>query len=822
MIYPSDFEEKIGFTTLRQMVADKCLSNMGRRHAAEMSFEEEITRVRTLLREVSEMLTLLRADADLPTDNLHDVAPYLAEIKAEGSYMTADRLYKLLGLLRTLKNIRDFFSRRADDAQETFLYPALAALFGDIPLFPEVVAAIERVVNRFGEVRDDATPRLLEIRRAMASAQAAMSTVMHRVIDRAVASGILPKDTTPAVRDGRLVIPVNAADKRGISGIVHDQSATGKTVFIEPTEVVQAANRLRELQLDEHREIIIALVQAADVVRPYADDIACSAALAGRFDFIRAKAIVADMTGGEMPVIGKTIELDWYHAVHPVLKLTLEAQKREVVPLDIRLTRDTRILIISGPNAGGKSVCLKTVGIVQYMMQCGLLPTLYSNSHMGVFQKIFIDIGDSQSIENDLSTYSSHLKNMKFFLRHADRRTLILADEMGSGTEPQIGGALAQAILEAINKEEAFGVITTHYQNLKTFAENEPGYVNGAMLYDRQHLRPLFQLAVGNPGSSFAIEIASKIGLRPDVVAKAKELVGSDYVNMDKYLLDIARDRRYWNQKRLSIKEKEGKLDLLLEKYESQAGDLRSQRAEILRDAKKQAREIMQGANARLEKAIREIREAEAEKQRTKNVRAELEEYRRSLSQDEETEDASMPELLRKQRPRRQPKTERTPSQKQEKKELAVGDYVRMSDGGVVGTILSVEGKKAQVAFGALKMQVELSKLKPASPPKVSASAQSFTISAQTSDDSRQRQLNFKREIDVRGMRADEALQAVTYFLDDAVQFSADRVRILHGTGHGILRTLIRQLLATIPSVSSFADEDVRFGGAGITVVNLN
>lgn len=826
MIYPSDFEEKIGFKPLRRLLNEKCLSNMGRSRVEQMQFLTDFNAIRSRLRETDEMAALLRAEADLPTDNLHDVSPYLNEIRAERSFMSSERLYKLRMLLKTLKDIRDFFTRTKDD-DETPLYPALNRALSSIQQFPEVITAIDRVVNKFGEVRDDASAHLLDLRRQIQSAQAGMSSVMRRVIDKGISQGILSKDTTPSIRDGRLVIPVQAADKRGITGIVHDESATGKTVYIEPTEIVQAGNRLRELQLEENREIIRILTETADFIRPHIGDLLEASTLAGEFDFIRAKGIVANLTEAQMPVLEKQPEIEWYHAVHPTLKLTLESQGRKVVPLDITLSKETRFLIISGPNAGGKSVCLKTVGVIQYMLQCGMLPTIYSNSHCGIFNKIFIDIGDSQSIENDLSTYSSHLRNMKFFMRNADKRTLLLIDEMGSGTEPQIGGALAQSILEELNKEHAYGLITTHYQNLKTFAENEPGFVNGAMLYDRQHLQPLFQLAVGSPGSSFAIEIATKIGLPPAVVKKAKEIVGSDYVNMDKYMLDIARDRRYWNNKRLSIKEKESKLDALLEKYAEQAGDLRSQRAEIIRDARREAKEIMQGANAKLEKAIREIREADAEKERTKEIRQQLEEYKRSLNEEAENDTKAEPEALRQARKaqarNRKDNKPKKANQKpaNAKQELQPGDYARMSDGGVVGKILSIDGKKAQVAFGSLKMNVELSKLKAAAAPKQTIADQIVTITSETSNESRRRQLNFNREIDVRGMRADEALQAVTYFIDDAVQFSADRVRILHGTGHGILRTLIRQYLQSNPAVRSFADEDIRFGGTGITVVNL-
>lgn len=651
-----------------------------------------------------------------------------------------------------------------------------------------------------------------------------MQRAMRRVLDRAMSEGIVDKDLCSSLRDGRMVIPVSSGLKRSINGIVHDQSATGKTVFIEPAEVVEAGNRLRELEMDERREIAVILTAITGKIRPFYDEIIQGCKILARLDFIKAKAKFADDYNGEMPVLEKNPEIDWYHAVHPGLLLTLRQHEKTPVPLDIRLGKDKRILIISGPNAGGKSVCLKTVAVVQYMMQCGMLPALYSNSHMGIFKGIFIDIGDEQSIENDLSTYSSHLSNMKFFLSHADAKTLILADEMGSGTEPQIGGALAQSILTDLGKNGCMGVVTTHYQNLKTFAESEPGFVNGAMLYDRQHLRPTFQLSIGNPGSSFALEIARNTGLPKDVIDRAREIVGSDYVNMDKYLLDIQRDRRYWSNKRLGIKEKEYKLDKLLETYESNSSDLKSQRAAIIRAAKEEAKEILAGANAKIERSIHEIRKADAEKERTRQIRLELQEYKDSLDRDDDKE--PLPEVLKPLRHKSRKKGDAVKLEKtvdkKEKQALSSGDYVRMSSGGVVGKILSINGKKAEVAFGALRTIVEVDKLQLAQKPKPSATTTLLTVSASTDNESRERQLRFKNEIDVRGMRADEALQAVTYFLDDAVQFNAGRLRILHGTGHGILKTLIRQLLKSNPNVKDFRDEDVRFGGAGITVIDLD
>lgn len=821
MIYPAEFEQKLGFDTVRTLIAEHCTSRMGKEEVAAMSFSEQYDEVSRRLQQTAEMASLLRSRIEVPGAQLYDVGPYLTEIKAEGSFMSADRLHRLGKMLETMDAVRSFFCRRDDDSRPA--WPALAEVFESLRQFPVVSAEIDRCISKYGEVKDTASDALYDIRRILASMGGAMSRAMRRVLDRAASEGIIDRDVTPSMRDGRMVIPVPAAMKRRLSGIVHDESATGKTVFIEPAEVVETGNRLRELQLEEHREIILILTAVAAVIRPHIPEILESVRLLGVLDFIRAKGLFANETDGQMPTLERNPEIDWYHAVHPVLMLNLRRQDRETVPLNLQLDSKIRFLIISGPNAGGKSVCLKTVGIVQYMAQCGVLPTLYSNSHMGIFDNIFVDIGDEQSIENDLSTYSSHLRNMKYFLSHSGKGTLVLADEMGSGTEPQIGGALAQAILQRLARSGCMGVITTHYQNLKTFAEETEGFVNGAMLYDRQHLRPTFQLSVGSPGSSFALEIARNIGLPSEVVDAAKEIVGSDYVNADKYLLDIQRDRRYWANKRQNIREKENKLDDILSKYEDTAENLRLQRSTILADARREAKEIMKTANARLEGAIREIRDAQAEKERTREIRKQLDEYRRSLEKDPATEKGSqLPEALRPLRHKsRRDKQQKSQTQQVSKKELGVGDYVRMSDGGVVGQILSIQGNKAEVAFGALRTYVELSRLREAKKPASSVSSAVSTVSTSTSADSRERQLKFRQEIDVRGMRADEALQAVTYFIDDAIQFSASRVRILHGTGHGILKTLIRQMLKANGAIESAVDEDVRFGGSGITVVTL-
>lgn len=822
----TDIEIKIGFDGVRRCISELCCTHQGKECVRDMSFSRDYDAIMHSLQCVDEMRAIISASLPYAVPSQHNVLPYLSEIKAVNSFMSSERLHKLHQILMSFSEVRSFYRSTVKDsdeyAQGEFQYPHLARELENIGSFPQLISIIGHAVNKFGELKDTASPALYEIRQSIKRSQGSMQRILRSVLDRSIKQGIIDSDVTPAIRDGRMVIPVNAGNKREINGIVHDESATGKTVFIEPAEVVEAGNRLRELEMEEQREETRILIDIATSIRPHIYELEQSCLLLGRLDFIIAKARYAIETDARMPHVQSDPELEWYHAVHPGLLLSLRSQDKSIVPLDIILTPRDRILIISGPNAGGKSVTLKTVAIVQYMMQCGVMPTLYENSHMGLFHNILIDIGDEQSIENELSTYSSHLSNMRYFLTHSDSHTLFLADEMGSGTEPQIGGAMAQAILSRLGKTGAYGVVTTHYQNLKTFADNTDGFVNGAMLYDRQHLQPMFRLEIGNPGSSFALDIAHKMGLPQDVIAAAKEIVGSDYVNMDKYLSDIARDRRYWNNKRQNIKEKEQRLDDILDKYEAQAGDLKSRRRAILDEARREAKEIVAGLNARIERTILEIRNTQAEKERTKTLRASLMEHVDSVLNPEKEKEDQLPKSLKTPKhKRKQPKEKDiTPVRLQEKRPLTAGDYVTMDGSSMPGQILSISGKKAEVAFGALRTIVELSRLKPGKKPKVTVLG-TTSGGVVSSDDSRNRQLNFNREIDVRGMRADEALQSVMYFLDDAIQFQADKVRILHGTGHGILKTLIRQQLKANPAVRSFGDEDVRFGGAGITVVDL-
>ena len=624
------------------------------------------------------------------------------------------------------------------------------------------------------------------------------------------------------MRDGRLVIPVAPAFKRKIKGIVHDESASGKTVFIEPAEVVEANNRIRELESEERREIIKILVTFTDILRPLVADILQSYEFLATIDFIRSKATFAIDLDAIKPSIEDKQIIRWYRAKHPLLFISHRKQNKQIVPLDIELEEDNRILIISGPNAGGKSVCLKTVGLLQYMVQCGIPIPLAENSKVGIFNNIFIDIGDEQSIENDLSTYSSHLTNMKFFVRNCDEKTILLIDEFGGGTEPQIGGAIAESLLKRFNEKESFGVITTHYQNLKHYANEHKGVINGAMLYDRHLMQPLFTLSIGNPGSSFAIEIARKIGLPEDVIADASEIVGSDYINMDKYLQDIVRDKRYWETKRQSIRQKEKRLEEITTTYETDLLSVEKQRKEILRQAKADAERVLSEANAKIENTIRTIRESQAEKEKTKQARLTLNEFKSSLEDEKNFSDDKIAKKIEKLKEKEKNKKKKSEQPKEIKEQIiAIGDNVRIKGQTSIGQVLDIQKGSATVAFGMIKSTVKIETIEYISKNQVKRETRSTTVSVTASDDLREKKLNFKQDIDVRGMRGEEALQAVMYFVDDAVLVGVSRIRILHGTGTGALRQMIRDYLRTAQGVRNFQDEHVQFGGTGITVVDL-
>ncbi len=822
MIYPSNFEQKTGFDKVRLLVSDKCLSPLGKERVAAMSFSTDYAFISNELDLVDEFVKIQQGETDFPANYFFDVRYSLKRIRPEGTWMDEKELFDLKRSLQTIHDIIRFFQPGED---EEIKYPALTALAGDILVFPQLVGRIDTILDKFGKVKDSASPELQTIRREMTITMSNISRNLQSILRAAQSEGVVEKDVTPTMRDGRLMIPVAPAFKRKIKGIVHDESASGKTVFIEPESVVEANNRIRELEGEEKREIIRILTDFTNFVRPLVPDILQSYEFLANIDFIRAKALFAIEIQGIRPVVEDKQQFDWARAIHPLLYLSLKKQHKEVVPLDIELTTEKRLLIISGPNAGGKSVCLKTVGLLQYMLQCGLLVPMHESSRTGLFEHLFIDIGDEQSIENDLSTYSSHLTHMKYFVRNCNERTILLIDEFGSGTEPQIGGAIAEALLNRFNQHKSFGVITTHYQNLKHFAEDTPGIVNGAMLYDRHLMQPLFKLAIGNPGSSFAIEIARKIGLPEDVIAEASEKVGMDYINMDKYLQDIVRDKRYWESKRQNIRQREKKLEDIIARYEKDLSEVNSQRKEIVREAKAEASRILSDANARIENTIREIKEAQAEKERTKQARQELQSFKDSVSDAQEEDDKLARKMAKlKERAERKKQKQKVSAQPVFNRDvIEVGDAVRLKGQTSVGTVMELQEKQATVAFGMIKSTVKLDRLEKVSKNQIKKEIQKSTfVSEQTSDQMHEKRLHFKQEIDVRGMRGEEALQTVTYFIDDAIQVGAQQVRILHGTGTGILRQLIREYLRSVPGVRSFHDEHVQFGGAGITVVELD
>ena len=841
MIYPQDFETRVEFDAIRRMLKDECLCRLGCERVDAMQFLTDYATIDTRLNEVVEFVRIMQVEDGFPSDFYYDVREPLLRIRIDGMYMTADELFALRRSLDTIGRILSLLRKQSGDAAETDdkpLYPSLRALAGDVEAFPRIIRDIDSIIDKFGAVKDSASPALARIRGELARTSGSISRTLNSILRRAQAEGLVEKDASPTMRDGRLVIPVAPALKRKMGGIVHDESASGKTVFIEPAEVVEANNRIRELEAEEKREIIAILSAFSAELRPQVPQLLQAYDFLGEMDFIRAKAELAVRMGGIKPVFVERPVMDWGTAVHPLLEMSLRKHGRKMSPLDIEIDGNRRILLISGPNAGGKSVCLKTAGLLQYMLQCGLLIPVHERSRAGLFKNLFIDIGDQQSIEDDLSTYSSHLLNMKHTLKNCDGNSLILIDEFGGGTEPLIGAAIAEALLKRFNERGAFGIITTHYQNLKHFADATPGIVNGAMLYDRGEMRPLFQLQIGNPGSSFAVEIARKIGLPEEVIADASQIVGSDYIQSDKYLQDIVRDKRYWESKRKNVHQKEKELDEMLGKVQLSTDELKSSRKQILKDAREEAERLLREANAKIENTIRTIVEAKAEKERTRKARQELSDFSKQLEElaaekQQLKADREMAKILARQERKKNGKKEKNTSVQQggnsapkvsaskpEQLKIAVGMYVRIAGQQAIGEVMSVGKAGAVVRFGAIKSTVSIDRLQPSQAPKEEVRKVSF-LTSETQDQLHQKRLNFKSDIDIRGMRGEEAVQAVGYFLDDAVVCNVHQLRILHGTGNGILRTLVRQYLSTMPFVKHFHDEHVQFGGAGITVVEL-
>jgi DNA mismatch repair protein MutS2 len=838
MIYPDNFENKIGFDEIRIRLADRCICQLGRQKVEEMTFLTEFDKIDILLNQTMEFVNILRQENSFPDQNYHDISEALSRIKIIGTWLDETELLCLWRSLETISGIVNFLNKE----ENASVYPNLHSLAKDVSVFPTIVGNISKMLTKFGKLKDNASTELYRIRMDLANTTFSISRILGNILKQAQKDGLVDKDASPAMRDGRLVLPVVPALKRKIKGIVHDESASGKTVFIEPEEVVEANNRIRELEADEKREVTKILIEFTNSIRPVIPQILDSYQFLANIDFIRAKAKLTIEFDACKPILEHKTVIDWVQAVHPLLKQSLAKHSKNVVPLDISLDTKNSILLISGPNAGGKSVCLKTVGLLQYMLQCGIPVSVRENSHAGIFKNLFIDIGDEQSIDNDLSTYSSHLTNMKQMIKYADNRSLILIDEFGSGTEPSIGGAIAEAVLMRFNLNHVFGIITTHYQNLKHYADEHEGIKNGAMLYDRQLMQPLYILQTGNPGSSFAVEIARKIGLPEDIINDASQIVGRDYINADKYLQDIVRDKRYWESKRQTVHQLEKQLDQQLSQHQEELKDLQNQRKSIINEAKLQAEKLIKESNAIIENTIRTIKESQAEKEITKLARQELSDFKENLNtSDSNSEDKilrKMEQIRLSQERRQQRKFDKNKKQAETAKQIIkeqpklqkkdneifkVGDTVRIIGQKVVGDVVYVNKQDITVEFGNISSIVKANRLEHAIHDKLMEQRdKSVTyISKETHEDIYNRKLAFKPDLDVRGMRGDEAVMTVMHFIDDATLIGMSRVRILHGTGSGILRQLIRQYLHTVPAVKEYHDEHVQFGGTGITVVDI-
>jgi len=828
MIYPTSFEQKIGFDRLREQVAALCTMRAARESLAGETFSTSAREIERRLTLADEMRQLLLMEQEFPGGDYPDIDHIVAKLRVEGSFLDLPETVTLRKALSTLGGIVGFILGR-----ET-RYPALFARTRGIESFPDIVRRIDAIVDSFGEVRDSASPELARIRRAIREREGQAAKRLQAVLQAAKNAGIVEADAQLSVRDGKTVIPVSAANKRKLGGFIHDESATGRTVYVEPVEVVELNNELRELEYAERREIVRILAELTETIRPDAPLIAASGDYLAEIDMLRAKARWAADNGCGKPIVSTDDRLVLRNARHPLLQQTLRAQGRDVVPLEMQLDRSKHILVISGPNAGGKSVCLKTTGIVQYMFQCGFLVPASEVSELPVFEHIFIDIGDEQSMDDDLSTYSSHLLNMKHMLAGASERTLVLIDEFGSGTEPVIGGAIAEAILERLLARGCYGVITTHYSNIKYYASNTDGIANGAMMFDVQHIRPLFRLETGKPGSSFAVEIARKIGLPEEIIRAAGEKAGSDHINLEKQLREIARDKHYWEQKRDRIRMTDRKVEALEQDYAEQLRKIRAERQEILKQAREEAQRLIADANRQIENTIRTIREAQAEKESTRLARRELDDFReaaveRAAAAEREADVTRAIERIERRRRRRAERREQqqtagagtAPAAPPAPREVEAGSKVRMNGQEMVGVVQSVRGSKAQVAFGQILTTVDKGSLTVVSNNEYREATRPQTARTVVSVDISARKLNFKDHIDVRGMRAAEALEAVRDLVDDALMVGVGSVTILHGKGTGALKEEIRRYLRTVPEVASADDEHADRGGAGITIVTF-
>lgn len=805
MIYPSDFETKTGFDKIRRMLNDHCMSSLGAWQVEKISLSTEVTQISQWLQQTEEFRQILLLGELFPQSNYYDPRDDFRHIRPEGTFLEPDVLLDLRLSLETIEGIRRFLAQR--DQAQNLKYPALSLLVEDLETQPGLIGLINRIIDEHARVRDSASPGLLRIRKEQLALESQASRKITQLLGQAKSQGLVASDTELALRNGRLVIPLPVAEKRRIKGFVHDQSATGQTVFLEPEEVFELNNRLRELGLEERREVIRILRDFADQLRPAIPSLLQAYKMLGHMDAIRAKARLALELSAMKPQLSPKPGLNWVNARHPLLYLSHKAQGKTVEPLTISLDENQRILVISGPNAGGKSVCLKTCGLLQYMLQCGLLVPMEDYSEAGVFSQIFIDIGDQQSIENDLSTYSSHLLNMRHFVENSHKQTLFLIDEFGAGTEPRIGGSIAEAIMEQLHQSGALGVVTTHYANLKLMAGRFPGILNGSMLFDTQNMKPLFRLKTGNPGSSFAFEIARTIGLPDDILQRAAQVAGSQQLDFDRQLQDLDLKKNELEEKEKQLRSADAFLSEMIGKYQGLSLDLETRKTEIIMKARQEAKALLANTNQMIEKTIRDIREAQAQKERTRQLRQEL----NTFAREQESE-------LQAEQPRN--KKTKTPKPEKEAGPIVAGDAVRVAGQQTVGEVLEVSGKQALVSFGSIKYKTTLDKLEKL---RKSSLQQEATPKTKTrlSFDIMEKATEFSPHIDIRGSRAEDALPRLRQFVDDAVLLGVKQLKILHGKGDGVLRQVVRDYLSTVAEVKRYHDEHADRGGAGATLAEL-
>lgn len=847
MIYPKDFEQRIGFDKIRDAVSHLCMTEAAAERVRSAAFTAERDPLLTTLGRVAEMRDILMLEGDYPGGGYTDMNRFLRRVRIEGSYLEPAQMVELARALETLGALTAFFAAKRQEGGDP--YPLLSDLTEPVESFRAIRQEITRLLDPdTGLLRDNASPALSQIRRTLREKATQVEKRLQAILKQAQAAGLVDADSEISVRDGRSVIPVAAVNKRKIKGLVHDESATGRTAYVEPIEVVELNNELRELENDERRETVRILTSFADLLRPELPLLLAAGEYLVEMDFIQAKARYALGMDAVLPEVTAEPGIYLRQARHPLLEATLKKEGKAIVPLDLTLTTEKYILLISGPNAGGKSVCLKTAGLLQYMLQCGWLIPAEGDSRMGLFESLFIDIGDQQSLDNDLSTYSSHLLNMKTVLRQANDRSLVLIDEFGSGTEPGTGGAIAEAVLQQLEARHVWGIITTHYANLKYYAAGAQGIQNGAMAFDLQNIRPLFRLEMGRPGSSFAFEIARKIGLPEEIIRSAEAKIGSAQANAEKHIREAARDKRYWESKRERIRQAERSIDRTAAQYELQLSEIQSEKAKILKEARAEAEKLLAEANRTIEKTIREIRESQAEKERTRAARGTFDEFRQRiagsetapLSEQEDTIERKMRQLREREARRKERREKRataadaaaeTKPVPEKPREIEPGFHVRIRGQQSVGEVLALQGaNKATVAFGHVTTVVDKSRLEIVphaeyrklrrNAPSPSGSGSSYA-SADNYDTSKRR-LNFKQQLDIRGMRAAEALQLVQSFIDEAIVLGFSQVTILHGKGTGALKEEVRRYLRTVPLVLSATDEHEEFGGAGITVVKLD